>query len=403
MNRRTPLALSIAVAGVLLLSGCQFTGINSYPLPFTQGSDEFLVTVEMANAVNLVPNSEVKVNNITVGAVRSIEFRDWHAELTVALDESVRLPRNAVARIGQKSLLGAEYLELAQPPGKAAAEPLTDGDTIGLARTGRYPETEEVLSGLALLLNGGGLDQIKTISTELNNALSGRSQDFRGLLRQLDTFIGSLDTQRGEIVRAMASLDKLAGRLAAEKPVLEQAADTIPDGLKTLNREQRNLTRALRDLSDFGRAAVRTVNASRGDLLSNLRSLQPVLNRLADAGKDLPASLGLVLFPNPTDTIAKVYRGDYGNIYFTYDLTGQTLNRNFLSGSPFEGVLAGLLGPPSGVSPGPDQPLPQAPLLDGPSPGSKPAPGTPSAPATPDDGAGGLGGLLNPLTGGGGR
>lgn len=388
--------LIAVVCGVLLLSGCEFGGINSYSLPFTEGSDDFVVTVEMANAVNLVANSEVKVDDITVGSVRSIEFRDWHAVLEVALEDSVRLPKNAVARIGQKSLLGAEYLELTDPPKNASPEPLAPGDRIGLDRTGRYPETEEVLSALSLLLNGGGLDQVKTISSELNKALHGRTGDFRSLLRQLNTFVGSLDGQRGEIVRAMTSLDRLAARLADEKDVLASAIDTIPGGLKTLNAERRNLTRALADLAAFGRGAVRTINASRADLMANLRSLQPSLQRLADAGSDLPESLGLTLFPLASEKIPFTFRGDYANLFITWDLSAKTLTRNFLSGGPFDGVLAGILG-----SPGPAALADDPPAKLGELPEVK-LPSLPTGPTQSEEDSSDLTGLLNPMLGGGG-
>ncbi len=41
---------------------------------------------------------------------------------------------------------------------------LSNGDVIGLDRTGRNPEVEEVFGALALLLNGGGVGQLKTIA-----------------------------------------------------------------------------------------------------------------------------------------------------------------------------------------------------------------------------------------------
>ena len=50
---------------------------------------------------------------------------------------------------------------------------LASGDTIPITRTGSAPEAEEVLGALSLLLNGGGLQQIKVITTELNKALDG--------------------------------------------------------------------------------------------------------------------------------------------------------------------------------------------------------------------------------------
>ena len=53
---------------------------------------------------------------------------------------------------------------------------------IPLATTTTAPEVEQVLGALSLLLNGGGLQQIRVITTELNNALHGHEAEVRDLL-----------------------------------------------------------------------------------------------------------------------------------------------------------------------------------------------------------------------------
>ena len=53
--------------------------------------------------------------------------------------------------------------------------PATPTRTSRISRTGATPEVEEVLGALSLLLNGGGLEQIKTIIHELDQALSGHT------------------------------------------------------------------------------------------------------------------------------------------------------------------------------------------------------------------------------------
>ena len=63
-----------------------------------------------------------------------------------------------------------------------AATDLASGDVIPITHTGSAPETEEVLGALSLLLNGGGLQQIKIITTELNKALDGNEAAIRDLL-----------------------------------------------------------------------------------------------------------------------------------------------------------------------------------------------------------------------------
>ena len=81
---------------------------------------------------------------------------------------------------------------------------------IPLARSGRNPEVEEVLGALSLLLNGGGVAQLKTIASELNKALDGNEGSAKSVLTQVETLTGQLDDNKGEIVRAIESLNGLA-------------------------------------------------------------------------------------------------------------------------------------------------------------------------------------------------
>lgn len=404
---RTRLTITIALAA-LVLSGCGFTGMKNTPLPFTEGSGEGAITVvvEMANAVNLVPNSEVKVNDVTVGTVRKIEFENWHARLTLGLNPGTRLPENAEARIGQKSLLGAEYLELSAPAN--ARGTLTDESVIPLRRTGRYPETEEVLAAASMMLNGGGLEKIRTITHEMNNVLGGREADVRALIGNLNSFVGGLNSQRRELLRMIDGLDRLSGTLARQRDTVARALDHIPDGLRTLNEEREELVRTMEALSDFGDAADPVLTDSRDKLVANLHHLRPALRELADAGKHLPQSLGHLTLPFPIDATPKAFKGDYLNFFIVVDLTLPTLDRNFLSGTPLEGMLVGPLGGQA-EGPGtqqsdpfrapltpPRDALPKSvPLPDG----SAPLPSEPTKPTTtPSEGPLGL---LDPLVGGG--
>jgi phospholipid/cholesterol/gamma-HCH transport system substrate-binding protein len=341
----------LAVLAVLAFSACDYQGAGSMSLPFTEGrgEDAIVVTVELENAANLVPNSEVKVGDVTVGSVRSIAFQDWHAEVVVGLNAGTSLPANAVARIGQKSLLGAEYLELAPAPVLVAAR-LESGATIPLARSGRYPETEEVLSALSTLLNGGGLANVRTITNELNLAMTGHEQDWRGLLHRLDTFVGGLDAQKADLVRALQAMNRLGGTLAGQRKVLEQALDTLPAGLGVLEQERPQLIGALQSVGRFGSALTSVVDRSQTNLVGTLHDLQPVLRELADAGKDLPEATGMLTFPFPVDRIVKIVRGDYANLFINVDVSLDRLKRSLLAGTPLEGLLGSITGAPPGTT-----------------------------------------------------
>jgi len=94
----------------------------------------------MPDTLALNVNSRVRVADVYVGGVRSIELKNWIATLTLDLQSGVKLPKNATAKIGQTSLLGSQHVELAAPP-NPSPEPLRNGDTIPLKNASAFPTT----------------------------------------------------------------------------------------------------------------------------------------------------------------------------------------------------------------------------------------------------------------------
>ncbi|MFB8179488.1 MCE family protein [Streptomyces sp. NPDC055966] len=376
--------------GSLLLTGCEFNGWYDVPLPGGAASDghAYHVTVEFRDVLDLVPQSAVKVDDVTVGTVEKVELDGWHARVRLRIADSVKLPGNAVADLRQTSMLGEKYVALSAPAGTAPVGRLHDGDIVPLSRSGRNPEVEEVLSALSALLNGGGVAQLKTITVELNKALGGREDRVRSLLKQLDTFLGGLDGQRAEIVRALKGVDRLAKRLKNEKQTIALAVDTMPPALKALADQRKDLTRMLTALSTLGKTGTRVVNASHDDTVADLKKLQPILQELNQAGDNLPNSLEiLTTYPFPRN-VTDAVKGDYVNLKITADLDLAGLYGN-VTGKPGKGGTAGK-SPAPATPPLPGLPTP-APLPSVPSPPGTPTvppvPSAPAVPSTPSDGS----------------
>lgn len=397
--RRRILGMVAALTAVVTVSGCgDWEGLNSLPLPGTEGrgGDAYEVRVVLADTTGLEPNARVRVNDVTVGTIKDVDVEGWNAVLTLGINGDVVLPANATAKIGQTSLLGSKHVELAAPTTEPPVGRLADGATIDLPRTGKYPTTEETLASLSVVLNGGGLAQLNTVTTELDAALNGREDAVRGLLAGLQTFLTGLDEQKADIIAALDGLNHLGGQIAAQNQVLASAVDGIEPALGVLNRERTDLTTALTELGKLGDVATRVVNSAGDDLVANLRDLQPALKAVADSGAALVGSLQLVpTVPWPLNTFQKSYRGDYANLNATIDLTLPTLDKIFLSGTPLQGLLTGLIGALPGL-PGlggqAGNPL-QIPLN---------LPAAPSLPAPVADPQKLLDGVLGGLLGGGG-
>ena len=305
---RTATRATALGAAVLVLSGCGFRGAYSFDLPggADVGDEPYTVQVEFLDALDLVPQSGVRVADVPVGRVEEIELDedDWTALVTISVNGDTELPANAVAAIQQSSLLGEKYVELAAPGNEDPQGSLEDGDRIPLDRTSRNVEVEELLGALSLVLNGGGLAQLQTINRELGDALEGREAEIKDTLSQLEAFVGGLDDQKEEINRALENANALAETLASRTGTIETALDTIGPGLEVINEQRDLLVSMLESLARLGDVGTRIINASAANTIEDLRLLQPILSQLAAAGPDLANSYELLLtYPFPDSSV----------------------------------------------------------------------------------------------------
>jgi phospholipid/cholesterol/gamma-HCH transport system substrate-binding protein len=275
-----------------------------------------------------VPKSTVKVDDVSVGEVTDVDLDGQHALVTMKLREDVDLPDDAVAEIRQTSLLGEKFVSLSPPAGAPSADRLADGDTIGLDRTGRNPEVEEVLGALSLLLNGGGVAQLKTIASEVNKALGGREDAARSVLTQVRSLMTTLDDNKQDIVGAIDSLNGLAVSVRRQEDSIDAALDELPAALTSLDQQRSDLVRMLRALNRLGDVGVRVIDASRVGTIETLKQLNPVLTELGNAGDSFVKSFHVFLtYPFVDEVVGRdpqvarnLHMGDYTNLSIQLDL-----------------------------------------------------------------------------------
>jgi phospholipid/cholesterol/gamma-HCH transport system substrate-binding protein len=390
-------------------TGCAFQGLNSLPLPGAvgRGANAKIYHVEVANVGTLESNSPVMINDVVVGSVGKMTVHDWHANVEVSIRPDVVVPENAVASVGQTSLLGSMHLQLNPPLGEPARGQLQPGATIPLSKTSTYPSTEQTLSLLSIVINSGGLAQLGDIVHNFNVSVHGREQQIRDLLTRLDTFVGTLDQQRDNIIASIQALNRLAGTFAAQRDAINDALNKVPPALDVLVKERPNITTALEKLGTFSDTTTRLVNDTQADLVKNLQNLVPTLKALTDLGTDLAPTLAyLPTYPFPPSLVDRGARGDYMNLYAVLDLSRERLKRTLLLGTRWgqpDMVLPAAPGEPyyikdqydpvngvlnAGFAPSrPDTPpgAPPAPVNQTSAPAAVPGPAEPPAPAPPPD------------------
>jgi phospholipid/cholesterol/gamma-HCH transport system substrate-binding protein len=340
-GRRTAV---LAAAGLVLSSCSQWRGVANVPLPGGPGSQDghSTIYIQMPETLALNANSRVRVADVFVGRVRSIELKNWVPTLAVDLEPGVELPSNVLAKIGQTSLLGSQHVQLDSPPDPSPT-PLRAGDTIPLERSSAFPTIERTLASISAILTGGGIPNIEVIQNEVNDILTGRADQIREFLNRLDTFTQEMNKQRDDITRAIDSTNRLLSVIAQRNDTLDQVLTEFPPLIQHFADTRDLFADAVTALGRFSAAADDTVSKASANLHTNVVNLQRPLKQLSKASPYLVGALKLLLtVPFNVDNVPKAIRGDYINLSAVADLTLSSLDNGFLSGTGFSGMLRAL-------------------------------------------------------------
>ena len=334
------------LAVALMLSSCgmwPWRGISNVELPGGPGtgSERMTIYVQMPDTLALNVNSRVRVADVFVGRVRAIELKNWVATLTLDMEPNLGLPSNALARIGQTSLLGSQHVELEPPPDPSGQ--LRSGDTIPLKNSSAFPSTERVLASIATILRGGGVQNLETIQTEIFNVLNGRGDQIREFLNKLDTFTDELNQQTQDITRAIDSTNRLLSIVAQRNDTLDQVLTEFPPLIKHFAETRDLFADAVQALGRVSVAADNALAPASDNLHTNLQNLQRPLKQLGLASPYVLGALKLLLtLPFSIENVPKVVRGDYLNASLMVDLTLSALDNTILSGTGVSGMLRAL-------------------------------------------------------------
>lgn len=356
-RNRSLCGLSFAVTG-LVLTGCEFGGINSLDMPGTagHGPSAFKITVELPDVTTLAQNSPVMVDDVTVGSVSGMRAEQrpdgsFYAAVQLSLDSQVKqLPANPVVRVAQTSLLGSQHIELSRPTTSPPVGHLSNGRTIAASSADRYPTTEEVLSSLSIVVNNGNLGALQDITDELYQAVTGRVEQFADFLPQLAALAAGLDRQSDAIIEALNKLNRVGGVLAGGTQKIDNALQTLPQALHVLNANSDQIVATFDALGKLGVIAAEVLSRTKKDFAQDVRDAFPVVKALSEKATELVNALPIIpTFPLPQKGIKQAIRGDFLNIDATFDMTVRRLGETLFTTSgldPNMKHLAEVVNPP---------------------------------------------------------
>lgn len=317
MRIRHAVAAAAAAAVLVGASGCSTT-MRDLPIPGTGVSgDKIEIKAKFDEALNLAEGAPVKVNGVDSGKVTDISIDDYKAVVTMDVRTDAKLHDGATARLRYTTPLGELFVDVSNP---ADGKELRDGAMLDLNETETAPTVEDALAQASLLINGGGLEQLQTITEELNTALGGNEDDIRLLLNQAATFLTQANATTASIDTVLTSLDSLSGTLSDREEIINRAMQEIRPAAAVLRRATPELTELLKAIQRFSGAANNTVNATREQLFALLAETEPVLAELASNRGRFKEMLRRIVVA--ADTLRGVIPGDYLSISLDLHLDG---------------------------------------------------------------------------------
>ena len=329
---RTALVALLALA-LGLLSACGTT-MRDLPIPGTGVSgDTIEIQAQFDDALNLAVGAPVKVNGVDMGKVKSIEADDFTARATLTVKKDAEVRDGAQARLRYTTPLGELFVDVTNP---ADGKVLADKAVLARENTTTAPSVEDALAQASLLINGGGLDQLQTVTEELNTALNGNEGDYRALLDKASVFLTQANSTTQAIDSVLTSMNSLSTTLNGRKKTINRALKDIRPAAKVLREKTPAFTELLAEVEKFSGAANDTVTKTRQQLLSMLSELEPVLAEFAANNGTFEKSLQAVI--KASSSADAVIGTDYLNI--ALELHVDNLN----VGGLLEGTVNGVVG-----------------------------------------------------------
>jgi len=220
-RRRFAIALAAAVS--MTTAGCATNGLASLPLPHPGLSEGgYTLTAIFENALNVPALAKVRLAGADVGQLESLDVKDYAAVATLRIASGVQLPQGSTAELRSATPLGDVFIAV-KPPANAPANGaiLKDGDTIGLQNTAAAATVENLLTGAAVLVNGGAVQNLTEL---INGAGKAAGEDggrnFGRLIDHTNQLLNTMDRRTDQISDSIVALSGLSRRIDEKNGVL---------------------------------------------------------------------------------------------------------------------------------------------------------------------------------------
>ncbi|MFC7361738.1 MCE family protein [Nocardioides astragali] len=307
------------------------------------GDSTKTVVAHFPRAISVYEGSDVRVLGVPVGTVTRVEPTGTDVTVTMAYDDTVKLPADAKAVIIAPSVVGDRYVQLT-PAYSGTGDVLTDGAELSVEDTSQPLELDQIydsLDRLNVALGPQGANKTGALSDLLSvtaDNFGGQGTTFRQTIKDFSRFSATLANNKEELFGSVEALEGFMQTLAENDQTVRQFNQSLADVSTMLAGEREELVAATKNLSVALTAVKGFVEENKDSLSRNISGL----NRVSKVLVRQRAALDEILHVAPTalNNLALTYNPQAGTLD-TRSNFGESINQ--LEANP-AALLCGFVG-----------------------------------------------------------
>lgn len=274
-SRTAAAALGVAALTAAGVWAGSDLGLQDLPVGRSAQGRSMAVTVILPTAEGITIGADVRNGQQVVGRVSGLSLVSYGASITLSVRKDSMLPADTVASVELPSALGNPFVRLTAPS-QGNPRALRDGDVIPPERTELGPQIESALATFGALMSRSGVDQLRTIVIELDQAFAGRSGKIRGLVDAMSLLAGKTRDHQSEFDEALALAADISAQLARAQHTVDGYLDALPRLVAMLDIQRAKLQTLL--------ASSTALAATANSVFSQPGSATDPARLVADAG-----------------------------------------------------------------------------------------------------------------------
>jgi phospholipid/cholesterol/gamma-HCH transport system substrate-binding protein len=196
--------------------------------------DSYPLNVRVPNTGGLIPQQEVTLSGVPVGLVERFDLVGEGVEITLAIDEGRRIPRDVDVVILRRSAVGEQAIDF-RPREGAGNEFFEAGETVEPASVVTPVEVQRLLSLADEVFAPIDPESAGKLVGELADIVRGRRDDIRSIIGDSAEFSADIADNGEDYDRLFREGRKVTAALAENREVLADSLGAMADAAAVLS------------------------------------------------------------------------------------------------------------------------------------------------------------------------